>query len=57
MHVHVECTDGEAKFWLEPAIGLAQNYGLNEQQLRAVQGHIEANADAIRTAWQKHFGS
>ena len=57
MHVHVECTDGEAKFWLEPAISLAQNYGLSEQQLGAVQGHIEANADAIRTAWQKHFGS
>jgi hypothetical protein len=24
MHVHVQCPDGEAKFWLEPVISLAQ---------------------------------
>jgi hypothetical protein len=53
----VECPDGEAKFWLEPAVALAQNYGLSEQQLRAAQGHVEANADEIRAAWKKHFGS
>jgi Domain of unknown function (DUF4160) len=23
-HVHVHCADGEAKFWLEPEIELAQ---------------------------------
>ncbi len=26
MHVHVACPDGEAKFWLEPLVALAQNY-------------------------------
>jgi hypothetical protein len=57
MHVHVECPDGEAKFWLEPAVAQAQNYGLSEQQLRAAQGYVEANADEIRAAWKKHFGS
>jgi hypothetical protein len=31
MHVHVQCAEGEAKYWLEPAIELAQNYGLNER--------------------------
>ncbi len=56
MHVHVECADGEAKFWLEPTAALAQNYGLTEQQLRVAQGYIEANADVIRTAWKTHFG-
>jgi hypothetical protein len=25
--------DGEAKFWLEPAIELAKNYRLNDRQL------------------------
>ena len=25
-HVHISCGDGEAKFWLEPAIELAENY-------------------------------
>lgn len=25
LHVHAHCADGEAKFWLEPQIELAQN--------------------------------
>jgi hypothetical protein len=56
MHVHVECADGEAKFWLEPTVALAQNYGLTEQQLKVAQGYVEANADVIRAAWKTHFG-
>jgi hypothetical protein len=37
MHVHVHCPDGEAKFWLEPAIAMAHNYGLSDQQIRSPQ--------------------
>jgi hypothetical protein len=55
MHVHVQCPDGEAKFWLEPAIAVAQNQGLTQQQLRAVQELVEGHFDEIRSAWQKHF--
>jgi hypothetical protein len=55
MHVHVQCPDGEAKFWLEPAIAVAQNQGLTQQQLRAVQELVEGHYDEIRNAWQKHF--
>lgn len=57
MHVHVQCPDGEAKFWLEPTIGLAHNYGLSGQQVRAAQQLVEAHADEIRSAWRKHFVS
>ncbi|MBI2345553.1 MAG: DUF4160 domain-containing protein [Deltaproteobacteria bacterium] len=56
MHVHVSCPDGEAKFWLEPVVALAQNYGLSAKQLRDVQKVIEANNHAIVKAWKKHFG-
>jgi len=28
MHVHVYHADGEAKFWLEPAVEVVANYGL-----------------------------
>ena len=56
MHVHVQCPDGEAKFWLEPAIAQAQNHGLSEQQLRTAKSLIEAHAGEIRSAWKKHFG-
>jgi hypothetical protein len=56
MHVHVHCADGEAKFWLEPQIELAQNYGLRDRQIRAAEALIRKHEDDIRTAWRKHFG-
>lgn len=28
MHVHVQSANGDAKFWLEPGIELAENNGL-----------------------------
>jgi hypothetical protein len=55
MHVHAQCPDGEAKFWLEPTIALADNYGLSDQQVRTAQQLVEAHADEIRSAWRKHF--
>ncbi len=57
MHVHVHCSDGEAKFWIEPAIELAQNSGMNERQIRAALTLIEVHAHEIRSAWQQHFGT
>ena len=56
MHVHVQCADGEAKFWLEPSIELAQNFGLSSGQVRASRALVEAHADELRTAWKTHFG-
>jgi Domain of unknown function (DUF4160) len=56
MHVHVYSGDGEAKFWMEPQIELAQNYGLSKKDLRTARGLIEEHADEIRAAWQTHFG-
>ena len=56
-HVHVFCPDGEAKFWLDPKIELAQNYGMNDRQLRVTQRLIEEHQDGIRDAWRKHFPS
>lgn len=57
MHVHAYCADGEAKFWLEPAIELAQNYNLDERQLRSAEALIKSHEGEIRAAWRKHFGN
>ena len=54
-HVHVQCPDGEAKYWLEPQIALAQNHDLNDRQILAAQALIEEHADEIRAAWDRHF--
>ncbi|MGH7259776.1 MAG: DUF4160 domain-containing protein [Nitrospiraceae bacterium] len=56
MHVHVHGTDGEAKFWLEPRIELAQNYSLSDRQVTAALRLIREHEDEIRKAWQAHFG-
>jgi len=38
MHVHVVSADGEAKFWIEPVIEVAQNYGCLTE-IYVPQGH------------------
>jgi len=56
MHIHVHCGHGEAKFWMEPQIELAQNYGLAESDLRVAQMLIEERENEIRSKWQRYFG-
>lgn len=56
MHVHVVCSDGEAKYWLEPDIELAKNYKLSRAQLEEIEQLIEDHGDEIKRAWKKHFG-
>jgi uncharacterized protein DUF4160 len=57
MHVHVGSADGEAKFWIEPRIELAQNYGLNAPNLKAARELVKEHEGEIRKAWAEHFGS
>lgn len=56
IHIHVYCGNGEAKFWLEPNLELAENYGLTPKQLREVQGMIEEHRDEIINSWKTHLG-
>jgi len=57
MHVHVFCDRGEAKFWLEPTVELAHNFGMTARQIRQAKTLVEEHENEIRSAWQKHFGS
>ncbi len=55
MHIHVSCEDGEAKFWIEPVVALADYTGLNRTQVKEIQRTIEERASEITQAWKKHF--
>jgi hypothetical protein len=55
MHVHVIGHGGEAKYWLEPDLELANSHGLTSRQINAVEQIIEEHEDEIRIAWEKHF--
>jgi hypothetical protein len=47
---------GEAKFWLQPKIVVAANYGLSRARLDAALKLVQERGDEIRAAWQTHFG-
>ena len=55
MHVHIDCSHGEAKFWLEPVVALADYHGLTSKQLRELQKVVENRKDEIAKAWNTHF--
>jgi hypothetical protein len=54
-HVHVQHGDGEAKFWLEPEIGLAQNHGLSSRHISKALSLVRKHEDEICAAWKIHF--
>ena len=55
IHVHVTCEDGEAKFWLEPAVSLADSHNINQKKLREIRKIVEEHKDEIISHWRKHF--
>jgi len=54
-HVHVQCEDGEAKFWLEPDVELAKNYGLSAVQISEIVKVLKERKDEISSKWREHF--
>ena len=55
MHIHVQCQNGEAKFWLEPTIELAQHTGLSRREINEALYLVQEHENEIRNAWLKHF--
>ena len=56
MYVHIECAEGEAKFWVEPIVSLATYYRLNSKRLNEIQKIVEKHKDEIIKEWKRHFG-
>ena len=54
-HVHIVSPEGEAKFWLEPIVALAESFRLNARELKELQEVVERRNDEIVRAWNKHF--
>ncbi|MCI5144574.1 MAG: DUF4160 domain-containing protein [Candidatus Electrothrix sp. AR3] len=57
MHIHVISGDGEAKFWLEPEIGIAVNYNYSKKQIKQIRSLIEVHYHEFINAWKQHFSS
>lgn len=54
-HVHISSPDGEAKFWIEPVVALADYSGFTDRQLRELLKMVQKHAKEIEKAWKEHF--
>ena len=55
IHIHIYSSKGEAKFWLEPNIELAKNYGFSNTQINEIKKIIEEKQNEINKSWNQHF--
>jgi hypothetical protein len=55
MHVHIASPDGEAKFWMEPMVALADYSGFSARQLKELERIVEEHAKEIESSWKRHF--
>ena len=55
MHVHVFCSEGEAKIWMEPKVELAVQKGLNDREIKDILTAAEERSHEIKKSWKKHF--
>lgn len=57
MHIHIICPEGEAKFWLEPAVELSVNCNLSMQKINEIEKIVKEHEDEFKRAWQRFFGN
>ena len=55
-HIHIECSDGTAKFWLEPYIELSVSYSMTDAMIREIFFIVTEKKDDFIKEWNIHFG-
>jgi hypothetical protein len=55
-HVHVDSSDGTAKFWLSP-VSLHYNVGLSPRELRTIERVVLERRREFQEAWNAYFGT
>ena len=56
MHIHVVKAECEAKFWLEPTVELAENYGFSSKDINRITQTVERYADEFKQQFARHIG-
>ena len=54
-HVHVRKAGGEAKFWLDPDVVLADSEGLDARALRELAVIVHKNRHDFLRSWHDYF--
>ena len=55
MHVHVKKGEAIAKFWINPAVAVADAYRMDAAELRELARIAEENRGLIERSWNEHF--
>ena len=56
MHIHVVKAENEAKFWLEPTIELAENFGFNSKEIKKITKIVETYGNEFKQQFAAHIG-
>ena len=56
LHIHVIKGDCEAKYWLEPHIELACNYGFARHELSRIEQLINQHGNDFKEQFRRHIG-
>lgn len=54
--MHVDRENVSAKFWLDPDVTLAENYGYTRKELRDIERLIRDNLERLRHEWDAFYG-
>ena len=55
-HIHVVKAENEAKFWLEPVIELAENFGFNSKEIKKITKMVETYGNEFKEQFAAHIG-
>ena len=56
IHIHVVKAEKEAKYWLEPQIEIAENFGFSSKELSFIEKIIEENGNDFKNKFIRHVG-
>ncbi|MDR0895237.1 MAG: DUF4160 domain-containing protein [Prevotellaceae bacterium] len=56
IHIHVFKADSEAKFWLEPEIALAENYGFGSKEIKKITQLLKQYGNEFKRQFAAHIG-
>lgn len=56
IHVHVESSDGVAKFAIEQEVTLIENKGVKPKDIKLAESILEENKENLIDAWNLYFG-
>ncbi len=57
VHIHVRKAEKVAKFWLDPAVVVADSYGMASTELARLAQVVTDNHDLFVRRWDEYFGN